>query len=338
MKAAVFGAGRMGRRHMQVVRDLGLQLAAVADPREESLAEAAKEHSLGPGALFRDAKSLLAALAPDVAIVAATAPAHAELTRLAAAAGARYVLCEKPMASSLAQCREMIETCERRGTRLAVNHQMRVMDQYVQIKRITEAPDFGGWRSITVVGGNFGAAMNGTHYFELFRWLSGEAPTEVSAWFAGGPVASPRGPEFHDRAGSIRVTSASGRRLYLEIGEDQGHGVRATYAGRFGIAVSDELLGTIHVSTRREADRGLPSTRYGLPSLDRVVLAAPNDAVLPTRKVLEALLAGGDYPTGAEGRLALATLAAAYVSSESGGRPVAVDLDSLPQDRRFDFA
>ena len=37
MKAAVIGAGRMGRRHVQVVQELGLDLVGVADANPEAL-------------------------------------------------------------------------------------------------------------------------------------------------------------------------------------------------------------------------------------------------------------------------------------------------------------
>jgi predicted dehydrogenase len=337
MKAAVIGAGRMGRRHVQCVRDLGLELVGVVDPRRESLAEAAKEYGLDDRSLFESPDAVLA-LKPEVVIVASTAPGHAPLTVKAAEAGAKYILCEKPMACSLAEADRMIEVCAARGAHLAINHQMRVMDQYTTIREILEAPDFGGWSSITACAGNFGIAMNGSHYFELLRWMAGEAPHEVTAWFDGPPVASPRGAEFSDRAGSVRVSTKSGKRLYLDVGAEQGHGVRVVYGGRFGMAVADELKGTIHVSVRADEHRALPTTRYGMPSVDRVIEVAPADAVAPSRRVLERLLAERDYPSGEDGRLALATLVAAFVSNESGHKPVTIDSDSLPRDRRFDYA
>ena len=66
--------------------------------------------------------------------------------------------------------------------------------------------------------------------------------------------------------------------------------------------------------------------------------AAPADALAPTRSVLEALLSGRDYPTGEDGRLAVATLVAGYLSDESGHRTVRVDDAELPLDRRFPWA
>ena len=242
------------------------------------------------------------------------------------------------MASSLDECDQMIEVCRRHGAKLAINHQMRLMDQYLEAKRLIEAPEFGGWSSITVIAGNFGIAMNGIHYFELFRWLTGELPAQVTAWFSREPVKSPRGPQFTDRAGQVHLSTASGKRMYLETGDDQGNGIRVIYAGRNGMVIADELGGRIEHLVRHAEHRELPTTRYGMPSDLRQLEVAPADAVVPSKRVLEELLAGRDYPTGEDGRTALEVLVAAFVSAESGNVPVAFKPAALPRGRRFDYA
>jgi myo-inositol 2-dehydrogenase / D-chiro-inositol 1-dehydrogenase len=334
-RAALLGAGRMGRRHLAVLRELGVEIAAVADPSDDSLRETAREHGVPDAALHRDAQAALASR-PELVVIASTAPSHAPLTLAAAAAGARFILCEKPMASSLGECDAMIAAC--RDARLAVNHQMRHIDEYREARQLLADPALGGWTGMTVVGGNMGLAMCGTHYFELFRWLTGEPAHEVTAWFDAAPVPSPRGPTFHDRSGQVRVTTRSGKRLYLDFGGDQGHGARITYAGRWGIVSIDQMNGRFDVSTRRPEHRDLPTTRYGMPSEERsVAVPATSDLMLPTRRTVEALLAGGDFPTGEDGRHALAVLVAAHVSAERGGAAVRVD-DELPRERTFDHA
>ncbi len=73
-----------------------------------------------------------------------------------------------------------------------------------------------------MVAGNFGMAMNGSHYFEMFRYLADETPDSVAAWFSGDTVANPRGPQFVDRAGAVRLTTAKGRRFYMDAGTRPG--------------------------------------------------------------------------------------------------------------------
>ena len=80
-----------------------------------------------------------------------------------------------------------------------------------------------------VSAGNFGMAMNSIHYFEAFRFLADEAPLSVSAWFDDELLSNPRGPQFQDVSGCVRVTTSSGHRLYIDASADQGHGMQVTY-------------------------------------------------------------------------------------------------------------
>ena len=338
MRTAVIGVGRMGRRHIQVANDLGLQLTGVSDHSAKTLALTSKEHDIPPDQQFTDAAALLERTHPECVIVATTAPSHCAYTCLAAEAGAKYILCEKPMGVSLAECDRMIEVCQRNNAKLAVNHQMRFMEQYTEPKLIVNSEAFGGLSSVTVVAGNFGMANNGTHYFEMFRYMADETPVEATAWFSRDKVPNPRGPEFEDRAGAVRLTTASGKRFYMEIGADQGHGMKAIYSGPHGQLVVDELAGTMHLAVREEQHRDLPTTRYGMPWEDTVQKIQPADSVGPTRAVLEALLHDEDPPSGEDGRLAVAALVAAYVSDENGHIPVRLDDSHLPLDRTFPWS
>jgi predicted dehydrogenase len=338
MKTVIIGSGRMGRRHIQVVSDLRLNLVGICDLNPEALSLATEEHTVSPELHFTDVRQLLKKTAPECVIIATTAPTHCEYTCLSAEAGARFVLCEKPMGVSLAECDRMLEACTRNGTELAVNHQMRFMEQYTEPKSIVESDAFGGLSSITVVGGNFGMAMNGTHYFEMFRYMTDEAPMEVSAWFSPDKVPNPRGPQFEDRAGAVRLISPSGKRYYMEISSDQGHGVQVIYAGPYGQLTVNELSGNAKLIIRNSEYRDLPSTRYGMPAIEKTFQIEPADVIGPSRAVLNALLNKTGFPTGEDGRLAVSVLVGAYVSDENGHRPVRIAEEPLPRERIFPWA
>jgi predicted dehydrogenase len=210
--------------------------------------------------------------------------------------------------------------------------------QYTETKRIIESDAFGGLCSITVVGGNLGMAMNGTHYFEMFRYMTDEAPVEVSAWFSPEKVPNPRGPQFEDPAGAVRLTSASGKRFYMEISADQGHGLHVICAGPYGQLVLDELAGNVKLITRNEEYRNLPSTRYGMPTMEKNFKIQSVDVIGTSRAVLVALLNKTNFPSGEDGRLALSVLVGAYVSDENGHRSVRIDEELLPRERVFPWA
>lgn len=338
MDVAIIGMGSMGRRHAEALRLAGLRVAGIYDKNPEALRAAVEHGHIPPDRCFADAGEMLAVARPQCVIVATTAPSHSFYTCLAAGAGARYILCEKPMAVSLRECDQMVEVCRAREVRLAVNHQMRFMDHYREAKRIVQGTEFGGLSSVTVVAGNMGMATNGLHYFEMFRYISDERPTHVTAWLEARGAADPRGPDFEDRAGSVRVVTATGKRLYLELGADQGHGIKVIYAGRCGQLVIDELTGHMSLSVRGAPHRDLPTVRYAMPANERVLRVEPTETVRSTRRVIEALVSGEEAPSGEEGRLAVAVLVAAYASMQRGSASVSVDDPTISADTTFPWA
>jgi predicted dehydrogenase len=337
MKAALIGLGRMGLRHLENLLALQLDVVGLSDPFEQARLAAQEKAKVSSGCLFADASEMLAVTKPEVLIISTTAPAHAPLTCEAAALGVKYILCEKPMATSLADAKKMIATCAQHGAKLAINHQMRFMEQYTLPKSLLDSPAYGGVTSIHVSAGNFGLAMNGSHYFEMFRYLAGGPATEVQAWYSAEKVPNPRGPQFEDRAGSVRLVSAKGVRFTLDCSSDQGHGCRVSYAARHGQIFVDELGGRMDCTVRQAEHREMPTTRYGMPWEDHQQRITPADATTPSRHVLQALLAGENYPTGEDGLATLRTLIAAHLSAAEHHRPVRLD-EALPEDLVFPWA
>lgn len=84
MKAAILGVGRMGRRHIQVVRQLGLELAGVFDVSPDPLKLAQDEFSLASHLVFDDVDKPYAEARPECLIIATTADSgqHTELPTL----------------------------------------------------------------------------------------------------------------------------------------------------------------------------------------------------------------------------------------------------------------
>lgn len=332
MKTALIGLGRMGARHAVVIRQCDLDLAAICDVNEENLAKVGEDFDITEAGRFNDPFVMIEKVRPELLVIATTAPSHHGLVVAAAKAGVRKILCEKPMATSLAECSEMLAACKASGTELAINHQMRFMEQYVMPKELVESEEFGGLSSVTVTAGNFGMAMNGTHYFEMFRFLTGESAVKVNAWFGTEDLPNPRGPQFRDASGSIRLETASGKRFYMDCSADQGHGMHVTYMCRNARIDIDELSGALSYVVRLPAHRGLPTVRYGMPyeTVSRTI--TPADAVAPTRAVLEALLIGKNYPSGEDGMLAMQLLIAAHLSHQQGGKTIDLREATLPQD------
>ena len=338
MKTAILGVGRMGRRHISAACRLGLEMVGLFDINPSSLEQTRVEFPEFSSVCFNDLDRLFAEALPEFLIIATTADSHCALTCMAAERGVKYILVEKPLAVSLDECEKMISVCQRYGAKIAVNHQMRFMEQYSKPKALLNSAEYGGFKSMTVVAGNFGVAMNGTHYFEAFRYMADEPAIEVSAWFSPAIVPNPRGAQFEDRAGSIRVVTASGKRLYLEIGSDQGHGLQVTYAARNGIITINEFTGEMITSVREHQYRDLPTTRYGMPAEIGHEKITAAEVIDSTAQVLSALLTDHvDNVTAEQGMMAVRVLVAAYVSAENGSQPVRLDKE-LNRSRIFPWA
>ena len=327
-EACIVGCGRMGQRHAEVIKSLGFTLTAVADIYEtccRQIIDNWKDSNI-PDA-YNSLEDLLKDHKPDVLIIATTADSHSSHALHAIKAGIPHILLEKPVATSLLDCMTLQKACEQNQTKLAVNHQMRYLTQYQMPKTISNSEQYGGFQSMTVTAGNFGMAMNGTHYLEAFRFIADEAPKEVSAWFDSETLANPRGEQFEDMSGCIRVTTESGKRLYIDTSADQGHGVQVTYMSRNGRLTVDELSGTMTCLVRMNEHRQAPTSRYGMPATIEHLQIPPVELVNSTKAVLQDLIEDKNYPTLSDATLAVKTLVGAYHSHRQGG--IAVDLNDI---------
>ena len=122
---------------------------------------------------------------------------HAEHTIRAARAG-KHVLCEKPMANTVAECREMIAACAEAGVRLAVGYRCRFEPHHLECLRLAREREFGEirhieagfgfrigdprqWRLRAALAGG-GALMDvGIYALQTCRTLAGEEPEMISA-------------------------------------------------------------------------------------------------------------------------------------------------------------
>jgi len=179
-----------------------VRLVATADINEEAARAAAAPWE---AAAYRDGGDLIERRDIDIVMIATPEVAHREWTEAAAAAG-KHVLCEKPMASTLADADAMIGACRRAGVRLMIGHSRRFTRRYIEIRRAIDRGEVGTVRllrenerrSRTLAGAgvrywsaehwtgdpavSVGAALtNGIHEADLLRWFAGAEPVVVFA-------------------------------------------------------------------------------------------------------------------------------------------------------------
>lgn len=126
--AILIGAGDRGRHaYGRYARENphDVTLVAVAEPDPARRAALAAEHNLPPDRCFDDWAPLFAAgIAADAVLVCTQDQLHAA-PALAALARGHHVLLEKPMATTLDDCRALVAAAERAGRHLHICHVLR---------------------------------------------------------------------------------------------------------------------------------------------------------------------------------------------------------------------
>ncbi len=317
MRAGIIGFGGMGQRHYRAYAGTDIDVVAVCDVRPERVREVAPE--LPPAQVYDDYRRLLEREQLDLLSVVSNGPTHAEITMAALEAGVPRVLCEKPMATSLADAERVIDAARRTGGRVSVNHIRRWSDGYARLLDQLQRGEWGELRHVYFHSGSTGLGNFVIHAFDLMRYLTGAEP----AWVAGGLDATgttnPRGAQFRDPAGYGMVMFDNGCRGLVDSGEDTGIQYLFTLATTYGRVIIDELNGEWMIRARSAEDQAAPLTRYGLP-MSQVPFEAPRwDIVELTRGALLELAGDGPLSSTPEDGLAALQMVVAFHESQRLG-------------------
>ena len=321
---SLIGAGRMGQNHLQAALNLGMEISAVYDLSQSSLEKASSLITTST-LLTNDFDEFVNFPSSDITAIATTAPSHSQLIEALAIAGRKVMICEKPLATSVSELSRISELVKMHDLKIAVNHQMRFMDQYRLVKDLQAKHKLGELCTMSVNGANFGLGMNATHYVEAFYWLSGHEIANVSGNVRKQGRPNVRGNEFYDYAGHMLLQGLSGSILFLDFQEKLSHHVLVVYNFEYGKIIVNELLGTLTVNSRSERDLTEPSFRYGLPDNHFQVQIEPAELINSTTELYAKVLEGSDYPTHLDGERTVRSALAAILSTELGGIPVSLD-------------
>ncbi len=200
LRYALIGAGAsIARNHLEALARLpGTHIVGMADL--DPVIGAERAAAVGCP-FFLDHRELLAAVAPDVAVICAPHPFHRSLAVDCFAAGA-HVLVEKPIAVDVAEAEAMIAAAEAAARLLAVNFQERFRPAVEAARQLIEAGELGNlvrvlcvepwfrtaayyrsasWRG-TWRGEGGGVLMNqAPHTLDRLCYLAGE-PASVWGW------------------------------------------------------------------------------------------------------------------------------------------------------------
>ncbi|MBI4663822.1 MAG: Gfo/Idh/MocA family oxidoreductase [Verrucomicrobia bacterium] len=186
---AIFGAGFWARFQLAAWQELeGARCVAIYN-RTRAKAEALAQ-PLGDTRVYDDPEDLLLHERVDFIDIITDVASHVPLVHLAA----RYkipVICQKPMAPSLAAAKQMVEACRRAGVPFFIHENFRWQTPIRQLKRVLEEGHIGRpFRARIDMISGFPVFKNqpflreldqfiltdlGTHTLDVARFLFGEA-------------------------------------------------------------------------------------------------------------------------------------------------------------------
>jgi predicted dehydrogenase len=267
MRFAVLGAGVIGAlRARSIIENPQTTLVGVADTVEAQAARAAHGSS---ARVATDYRAFVEDPQVDAVVVATPLHLHEEIV-LAALAGGKHVLCEKPLANSVAASRKLLDAARANQRTLAVGFNHRYYPSVKFMKQAIESGRIGTVDHLRVFGGhdglgNFradwmykashsggGAMMDvGIHMTDLTRFMLGEV-SEVygvstnRVWKVDGSEDNAM-VILKGRSGVPAIFQATwtewkGYRFYIEAYGDRGM-VRAYYAPMFNLLVTQDKPG-----------------------------------------------------------------------------------------------
>jgi predicted dehydrogenase len=126
VRFGVIGSGMMGREHIANLKLIsGVEVVALCDPEPQSLRAAA---SMLPGEVHmsHDVSAMLAEAPLDAVVIASPNYTHLDVVRPLIGSGV-HILCEKPLATNVADAREMVDLAARHNGVFWVGMEYRFM-------------------------------------------------------------------------------------------------------------------------------------------------------------------------------------------------------------------
>ncbi len=196
LRVGLVGAGRIGaKRAYEIARSSDARLVAVADQDEQRAGALAQPYGARAGSTW---EALVTARDVDAVVVATPHNWLAPIS-LAALGAHKHVLCEKPLAITAVEAKELVECASRNGSKLKTGFNHRHHAAVAQAHALVEAGRIGRllwircryghggrvgyereWRARPAESGGGELLDQGIHALDLFRWFLGEF-SEVTA-------------------------------------------------------------------------------------------------------------------------------------------------------------
>ncbi|MCQ4332094.1 Gfo/Idh/MocA family oxidoreductase [Natronomonas sp. F2-12] len=165
----------------------GIELVAIADIDEEKLARFGEAWEIPDSRQYVGHEAMLSAEDLDVVSVCTPSFLHADhvIDTAESASSPDLIWCEKPVASAVGDAEAMIDTCDREGIELLVNHSFRFTDKLRQLRELVHEENILG--EVHSVSTQFRMELlrNSTHLLDTLVYLLDARAERISGYITG---------------------------------------------------------------------------------------------------------------------------------------------------------
>lgn len=336
-RVAVIGAGFIARiGHLPGYRAAEANVVAICDRLPERAQPLAGKY--GIPRVYTDWREMLRQESPDVVSVCLPNVDHCEPTVAALDAGA-HVICEKPLATSVAEARQMFDAARRNGRVLMAAQNFRFKPETKAIKAAVDAGELGEiyfaeaiatrrlgiptWGEFHQKSRNFGGSMLdiGVHMLDQTLWLMGNPrPLRVSAtietrWGTRPDIAALRGNTWNYETFDVDDLATA----FVRLGGGATLLVRSSWAAHIQAGeMTSRLVGT--AGGAQTAPPAIFRLRNGMTTDELLMSLTQTDSYEEEFKHFMRVVQGQEPPAVSEAQTmdVQRILNAAYRSAECG--------------------
>jgi myo-inositol 2-dehydrogenase / D-chiro-inositol 1-dehydrogenase len=264
---ALLGAGRMATVHAEAISAAGAQLVTVFDVAEAAANSLASKAGTS---VARTAEEALSHPEVQAVLIATSSDTHAKYV-IEAVKADKAVMCEKPLAPTLAEAQECVKTLGDRAGEVFLAFNRRFDPGHAAVKKAIESGEIGNLEQLTITsrdpypppleyvprsGGLFRDMM--IHDFDMARWMLGEEPVNIHS--RGSCLVDPEVGKLGDiDTACVSMVTASGKQAVILNSRRTAYGFdqRIEAFGSAGMVMSDNPQAT--------GFKRFSSTSFGAP-------------------------------------------------------------------------
>ena len=339
VRLGLIGCGGFAGTHLaQLELVKNVEVVALADPNPDHLQE--KSEEFGIKDTYLDYRDLLAREDIDAVSLPIPDQLHCQVTVDALRAG-KHVLCEKPMALDLSECKKMVQVAKETGKQLMIGQIGRYSPAFAKAEQLIDdgaigevyfieseyAHDYsgiggaGGWRVTPerepIIGG-------GCHAVDLIRMFMKENPQEVFAYANNKALI---GWPIHDCTIAVmKFPSGAIGKVMTSTGCKRKYTMRTVVQGTKGTIIVDDSLPYVSLFEDHFSDKAeFMGMAQRVVEMRIPVSVNTHNFAAEAQEFCDAILA--DIPVRCSGVEGASTVAVctAIVDSFKSGEKVTVD-------------